>query len=141
MEICLLGPYPPRQAGTEIYVMKLAEKLSKMGHNVVVVSYRGSVRVNNERVISLPTLKRPLRGLSFIYQCRKRINKILNSYGFDVLSAHYALTSGECLRSVGIGIPWTITCHGSDVIIPTRNIIGRAFLKKILIIPNLLTRR
>ena len=110
MKIGLIGPYYPAIGGVQIYLTYLAREFLDMGHEVVVFSYTNASPQSYEKVIRAPSPKIPgLRGLSFIVFTALNLSR----EELDVISAHYALTSG--VAALLSGRRYTVTLHGSDL--------------------------
>ncbi len=113
MKVALVGPYYPDTGGVQIYVTYLARELMAMGHEITVISYAGASSQLGEKVKKAPKIGVPgIRGLTFISYSAYSLLKDQ----FDVISAHYALTSGLSgfIASLA-GRKYVVTFHGSDL--------------------------
>ncbi|MDK2371915.1 MAG: glycosyltransferase family 4 protein [Candidatus Korarchaeota archaeon] len=118
MRIALVGPYHPDIGGVQIYTMHLAGELMSLGHDVVVVSYHYASSRWGEQVRRSPNVGiRGLRGLAFMTHSAFSLVR----EGPDVALAQYAITSGVAAWLASfLGVPYTVTFHGSDLRISPR---------------------
>ena len=113
----VLGPYPPRFGGTE----KRAVEEFESGENIFIGTSHKPIKKKN--VILIKKRRFPIDFpllLLKIFQNRKRIDRI---------SAHYATTFGfvAAISKKLFGIPYSVTCHGTDVLINLKRPIHRFF--------------
>ncbi len=118
MRIALVGPYHPDVGGVQIYTTYLAGELMSLGHEVVVVSYHNARSKWGERVRNALNVGVPvLRGLTFIVHSALALARECP----DVALAQYAVTSGIAAWLASfLGVPYTVTFHGSDLRVSPR---------------------
>jgi len=124
MNICLLSPtFLPKIGGAEIVVASLAEHLTRLGHNVVVITQwprKGKGRADDKSLSY--TVIRYKRPWSFTLSLGMRsIHKALSEahkkHHFDIIHCHLVYPVGY----IGVkfakknNIPVIITAHGSDI--------------------------
>ena len=113
----VLGPYPPRFGGTELRAMQEFKEGPALfiGTSHAPKTEKNLILIKKRRfLIDCPLM------LIKIAENRKKINKI---------SAHYATTFGFVARIAKLifGIPYTVTCHGSDILLNLKRPFLRLF--------------
>jgi len=121
--------------GTEIATQNIAEKLSKMGNDVCVITSRdkGTARMANEDGYYVFRVTHPkikfFGPILFWFNCFWAIKK----YRPDVVHSQTIQMAVPCFFAKKIlKIPYIVNCHGSDVYMPWRlkKIISRSVLKE-----------
>ncbi len=140
MRIALVGPYYPDVGGVQIYATYLAGELTSLGHDVVVISYHYARSRWGEQVRRSPNVGVPvLRGLTFMIHSALSVAK----EGPDVALAQYAITSGVATWLASfLGVPYTVTFHGSDLrVSPLLSRIAASKAKAVISVSNWLAER
>lgn len=129
MNILILNyEYPPLGGGAGIVSQYHAEGLSKLEHNVVVITawYEGEKeieKVGHLTIIKLKSKRKytykstPDEWLSWIRISKKFFKTYLQENNFNFCFAHFALPSGEVARFISkkFKIPFAIISHGQDI--------------------------
>ncbi len=112
MRVLLVGAHHPGVGGAQLYSSHLSRELTRMGHRVEVLSYRGAEPFSGEVVHNLEVPDVPvLRGAMFVKKASSWISK--NAERFDLIVANYAKTSGAALGMAGV--EGVVVFHGTDV--------------------------
>ncbi len=116
LSVLIIAPYHPKPAGVEVYATEVATRLVKAGIDVHVLSYFESKKANSEALYRLPTAPLPwIRGVTFVALASTMGSLLSALRSFDVVNAHYALTSGVAASLIKTSAPKVLTFHGSDV--------------------------
>ncbi len=124
MNICLLSPtFLPKIGGAEIVVASIAEHMTKLGHNVTVITQwpRTGKGIPNDTQFpySVIRYKRPWSftlpfGMHSIYSALANAHK---KYNFDIIHCHLVYPVGYIATKFARrnNVPVIITAHGSDI--------------------------
>lgn len=128
----VVNNYPPRVGGVETHVSSLARHLTRLGHQVIVVTLSEHTgRVRDEDGVEVIRLRERWRVgdvLGFpVLGTKRRIAREFAHHGVDVISIHtrFFPMSWIGLR-VGrrLGVPVVHTEHGSGFVVSSSPIIG-----------------
>jgi glycosyltransferase involved in cell wall biosynthesis len=144
--------YPPLGGGGGIITALLAERLSKLNHEVTVLtSHMRGLKVehyeNGVNIVRVPVLFRNheataslLSMLTFIPLSIKVGKKLLRTNQYDIINTHFVLPSGpvgDVLSRYG-SIPNVLSVHGGDLydprkfFSPHRHPLVRAWIRRLL---------
>ena len=126
--LTIIHGFPPLRGGGEVAAYSIAECLVELGCRVKIVTsdlqrYPAFERMDQfeiHRVASRrKTLERSTPGdlISFYWRAGKVVQKLIDEFRPDLLHAHFAIPAGLLAwrQRQREGIPYVLTCHGSDV--------------------------
>lgn len=123
MKILVITPsFLPKIGGLEMAVHNLSLNWTKMGHQVCVANMISDCAAHPEADYEVRKI-RVLRGgdrfgwhhFPWNRWMSKEIDRVIQDFNPDMISAHFAYPCGIWLAGVSPDIPWTITCHAADV--------------------------
>ncbi|MDE0884170.1 MAG: glycosyltransferase family 4 protein [Myxococcota bacterium] len=123
MKIALLSTsFLPALGGMEFVVHSLAVEWGKQGHEVLVVNWSSDQATHPDANYSVAQFDL-LRGaprfgyhrFPFSGYTRRSIEKILNDFGPDFISAHMGYPTAHWLARMRTRRPYVVTCHGGDI--------------------------
>lgn len=130
MKLLILNyEYPPLGGGAGVITQNIAEGLSKLGHEISVVTtwFQGEKEVeivnDNLKIIRLKSKRKylfrsnPREMLSWISYAKAFLKKHLVSNKYDLCFANFALPGGEVAYSLKMRfqLPYVIISHGHDI--------------------------
>ncbi|WP_205881456.1 glycosyltransferase family 4 protein [Leucobacter coleopterorum] len=117
----VVNNYPPRTGGVELHVRSLATELTRMGHEVLVVTLGtepGWSHVNGVEILTLPEHFRVADILGFpSLGTRRQLTGLLRQREIDVVSVHtrfFPMSYVGMRAARAAGLPLIHTEHGSD---------------------------
>jgi len=126
MNVLFIGLYPPHIGGIATHTFNLGSKLTDMGHNLYVLTYKDHLPPVDENIMMVDTWPR-FRGLSFIRNAPKMAEAMIKEHDIDIVHSHYLAPPGYVGSKMTekIGIPSVITAHGSDINFMYKSTIGK----------------
>ncbi len=129
MNILMLNyEYPPVGGGAAPITAQLCEHLVQQGHSLDVVTMRyGSLPhtevVNGVRIFRTPSWRarpdicRTGEMATYLLGGRKPATALARERQYDLIHAHFIIPTSPLARTLRrrTGIPYLVTCHGSDV--------------------------
>jgi len=129
MKILMLNyEYPPVGGGASSVTAQLCEHLVCLGHGVDIVTMRyGNLphaeTVNGVRVFRAPSYRarpdicRTHEMATYLLGGQRLAAALARENRYDVIHAHFIIPTSPLARSIRrqTGIPYVVTCHGSDV--------------------------
>ena len=120
--------YPPVGGGGATVTAQLCEHLVRLGHSVDVVTMRHKDLPHEEIVNGIRIYRTPsYRGrtdickthemVTYLIGGRKPALELCQKNKYDIIHAHFIVPTGPLAKWLHkkTGIPYLITCHGSDV--------------------------
>ncbi|MBN1785399.1 MAG: glycosyltransferase family 4 protein [Candidatus Methanofastidiosa archaeon] len=125
MNILFVGLYPPHIGGIATHTFNLRQKLTEMGHNVYVLTYRTDKPLGKD-IFMVDSFTR-MRGLFFMKNAPKEAGRIIREHDIDIIHSHYLAPPGYVGSKLTekYGIPNVVTTHGSDINFMYKGTIGR----------------
>jgi glycosyltransferase involved in cell wall biosynthesis len=123
MRIALLSPsFLPALGGMEFVVHSLAVEWGKQGHDVLVINWTSDRPTHPEANYAVAKFDL-LRGaprfgyhrFPFSGYSRRSIERILEDFNPDFISAHMAYPTAHWLARMHPKRRYVVTCHGSDI--------------------------
>ena len=129
MKILMLNyEYPPVGGGGATVSAQLCEHLVQLGHSVDVVTMRHKnlpheETINGVNIFRIPSYRRRAdickthEMATYLIGGRKPALKLAQQNQYDIIHAHFIIPTGPLVQYIHkhTGIPYLITCHGSDV--------------------------
>ena len=120
--------YPPVGGGGATVTAQLCEHLVRQGHQVDVVTMRykdlpHQETVNGVRIFRAPSWRqrsdicRTPEMSTYLLGAKRTALKLARQNNYDIIHAHFIVPTSPLARwlSRKTGIPYIVTCHGSDV--------------------------
>jgi glycosyltransferase involved in cell wall biosynthesis len=120
--------YPPVGGGGATVTAQLCEHLVNLSHSVDVVTMRyknlpHEEKVNGVQIYRIPSYRaradicKTHEMATFILGGKKPVLQLVRENQYDIIHAHFIIPTGPLAQSIHrkTGIPYIITCHGSDV--------------------------
>jgi glycosyltransferase involved in cell wall biosynthesis len=129
MKILMLNyEYPPVGGGGATVAAQLCEHLVNLGHSVDVVTMRYNNLPHKEKINGVQIYRTPSyrsradickthEMATYILGGRKPALQLARENQYDIIHAHFIIPTGPLAKWLHqkTGIPYLITCHGSDV--------------------------
>jgi glycosyltransferase involved in cell wall biosynthesis len=129
MKILMLNyEFPPIGGGGATVTAQLCEHLVQLGHSVDVATMRHKnlpheETVNGVNIYRVPSYRgradicRTHEMATYLIGGRKPALKLAQKNQYDIIHAHFIIPTGPLVQYIHkhTGIPYLITCHGSDV--------------------------
>lgn len=141
MNICIVATtIPPVIGGLEVHVWELGKHLARAGHKVFLIGYRNYNQqyfAEKEETPEGVCVFRQANNYifpghtSYVLTAAKKILDISRSFSIDIVHAHQAYPAGMAayLMKKFKNIPYVITSHGQELIIRTKDMRFRPFIK------------
>ena len=119
--------------GSSIHLAKWANGLSKLGHEVVVITFHKVEGQNYD----CPVYTAPI-GLPFgVFLCRSWVNAKLRDFTPDIVNIHWASSYGLLAKNVSQNFPVALSVWGTDVFdFPYKSRLHRKVIKSNLVAAN-----
>jgi glycosyltransferase involved in cell wall biosynthesis len=120
--------YPPIGGGGATVTAQLCEHLVQLGHSVDVVTMRhkdlpAEETINGVNIFRIPSYRKQAdickthEMATYLLGGRKPALKLAQQNHYDIIHTHFIIPTGFLVQYIHkhTGIPYLITCHGSDV--------------------------
>ncbi|MBW9221857.1 glycosyltransferase [Methanothermococcus sp. SCGC AD-155-C09] len=133
MNILMPTIFHPYTGGISNHVESIIKHLNNINnYNFHILNYNFQGKLKeiplNTKIHRVPYI-RGIRGLSYAHNGYFLGKEIIKKYGIEVIHSHYAFPQGflGALLSRRYKLPHVLTLHGSDVLLLSKNPIGRIF--------------